>query len=700
MFFILDLHTIQDVVDIRLTNRCFRLTGNWLQGLFLGLFMGCASISGLYAATMGATPVNSRTLNNGQLILQGVPEIPESLVQRLRQYQEVRSAQFLAWAEKGRGMLILTRFADLNQIHRVDFQGGARHQLTYFEEPMSEVRRQKNGSKLALTMDRGGSEFDQIFLFDPDSATTQMVSDGRSRNSRLVWDQQGQRLAYQSTRRNGRSNDIWMMDIARPEAASPVLETEDEYWWGPVDFTADGKSLLVQQMIGATDSRIHLLDLASGAMRLLSGSPDFPSANRASTLDHDDKGFYFITNARGLAAELAWQSLEPDVPPEFITTSIRWDVTEFALSDDGRRGAFTTNEDGISRLYLLNTRSRKYALVDAMPMGVIYGLEFHPDNRRLAMTMTTAQTPSDVFVMQMGRTPLDAQSLQRWTFSEVGGLDTDKFVQPRLVHYPSFDLAGEVPRQIPAFVYEPQGTGPFPVIIYIHGGPESQYRPTFSNIFQSWVNELGAAVIAPNVRGSLGYGNDYLSLDDGMKREDAVRDIGALLDWIEAQPQLDAGRVAVYGGSYGGYMALASAVHYSDRLRAAVDIVGISNFVSFLESTQDYRRDLRRQEYGDERDPEMRAFLQSISPLNHVERIKVPLLVVQGQNDPRVPVTESEQIVNALRDRGQPVWYMSALNEGHRYERKENRDAYEQAALLFLQKYLLGQEPLIMKGSE
>jgi len=685
---------------MRLTHRSSEVSNSWPKGLFLGLFMGCASISGLYAATMAAAPDNTRTLNNGQLILQGVPEIPESLVQRLRQYQEVRSAQFLAWAEKGKGMLILTRFADLNQVHRVDFQGGARHQLTYFEEPMSEVRRQKNGSKLALTMDRGGSEFDQIFLFDPDSATTQMVSDGHSRNSRLVWDQQGQRLAYQSTRRNGRSNDIWMMDIASPEAARPVLETEDEYWWSPVDFTADGKSLLVQQMIGATDSRIHLLDLARGEMRLLSGSPDFPSANRASTLDSDDKGYYFITNSRGLSAELAWQSLEPDVPPEFISTSIRWDVTEFALSDDGKRGAFTTNEDGISRLYLLNTRTRKYALVDNMPMGVIYGLEFHPDNRRLAMTMTTAQTPSDVFVMQMGRTPLDAKSLQRWTFSEVGGLDTGKFVQPRLVHYPSFDLAGEAPRQIPAFVYQPQGKGPFPVIIYIHGGPESQYRPTFSDTFQSWVNELGAAVIAPNVRGSLGYGNEYLSLDDGMKREDAVRDIGALLDWIEAQPQLDAGRVAVYGGSYGGYMVLASAVHYSDRLRAAVDIVGISNFVSFLESTQDYRRDLRRQEYGDERDPEMRAFLQSISPLNHVERIRVPLLVVQGQNDPRVPVTESEQIVNALRDRGQPVWYMNALNEGHGYERKENRDAYEQAALLFLQQYLLGQEPQIMKGSE
>jgi len=690
---------IQGGVGMRFTDRSSGSSESWLKGLVQGLLIGCVSVSGLHAAASGATAVESRTLNNGQLVLQEVPEIPESLVQRLRQYQEVRSAQFVAWAEEGQGMLVLTRFADLNQVHRVDFQGGARHQLTYFAEPMSEVRRQYRGSRLALTMDSGGSEFDQIFLFDPDTATTEMLSDGHSRNSRLVWDKEGKRLAFQSTRRNGRSNDIWMMNVANPESASPVLEAEDNHWWGPVDFTANGESLLVQQMIGATDSRIHLLNLASGEMRLLSGSAEFPSANRASTLDSDDSGFYFITNARGLAAELAWQSFEPGVPPEYITTTISWDVIEFALSDDGKRAAFTTNEDGISRLYLLNTRSRKYALVNNLPMGVIYGLKFHPDNRRLAFTLNTAQTPSDVFVMQLGRSPLDAVSLQRWTFSEVGGLDTGQFVGPQLIRYPTFDLVNEKPRQIPAFIYQPQGEGPFPVVIYIHGGPESQYRPSFSSTFQSWINELGTAVIAPNVRGSFGYGNEYLSLDDGMKREDAVKDIGALLDWIETQPQLDASRVAVYGGSYGGYMVLASAVHYSHRLRAAVDVVGISNFVTFLENTQDYRRDLRRQEYGDERDPEMRAFLESISPLNHVDRIAVPLLVVQGQNDPRVPVSESDQIVAALRERGQPVWYMNALNEGHGYERKENRDAYQQAALLFLQRYLLNQDPPSAPGN-
>ena len=656
---------------------------------FSSLPLAALWVAGLaWSFGLAAEAVSQRTMNNGQLILQDVPEIPSRLVTRLQQYQSVRSASFIDWTENGRGMYVLTRFSRINQIHRLDFPGGARHQLTFFEEPITEVVRQPEGPELAFTMDSGGTERSQVFLLNPRTAVSQMLTDGNARNSRLVWDKSGTRLAFQSTRRNGRSNDIWLMDISRPESAAPVLEAPDNHWWGPVDFSEDGRYLLVQQYMGALDSRIYLLDLQTGERQLLAGSAEYPSANRAVVMDRKDKGFYMISNARGLGAELAWKSLDPAIEAEFISTSIPWDVTEFALSEDGHRGAFTTNEDGVSRLYLLNTRTLRYALVHNLPVGLISGLKFHPDNRRLAMTLSTAQTPSDVFVIQLGRSADQAKSLQRWTFSEVGGLDTRQFVEPELIRYPTFDTEKGEPREVPAFYYRPQGNGPFPVIIYIHGGPESQYRPSFSSSFQMWLSELGAAVIAPNVRGSVGYGNEYLSLDDGYRREDAVKDIGALLDWIQGQEELDASRVAVYGGSYGGYMVLAAAVHYSDRLKAAVDLVGISNFVTFLENTEDYRRELRRTEYGDERDPEMRAFLQSISPLNNAEKIRVPLLVVQGQNDPRVPVSESEQIVSALRERGNTVWYINALNEGHGYDRKENRDVYQQAAMLFLQQHL------------
>ncbi len=630
-----------------------------------------------------------RTVNNGQLILQDVPAIPPALAARLHQYQNTRSARFLDWAEDGNGMFIRTRFGEISQLHFVSKPGGARRQLTWFDDSIGQVERRYGGRELAFTMDRSGGEFDQIYLFDPRTATTILLTDGKSRNRVIRWSRDGKWLAYQSTRRDGRSNDIWIMNPDHPQDAELLVEANNGDWWGPADFSEDGKYLLVQQYIKVTDSRIHLLDLTSRELRIIAGSAEDPTANRAAGFDRRGKGFYLITNARGMAAELAWKSLQPDSGIEYISTNIPWDVSEFALSDDGRRGAFVTNEGGISHLYLLNIRTRRYALIDNLPLGLIFGLQFHPDNRHVAMNLNTAQTPSDVFVLSLGRSTTAARSLRRWTNSEVGGLDTATFIQPELMHYPSFDTVGDEPRQVPAFVYLPDGNGPHPVIIYLHGGPEGQYRPVFSSTFQMWIAELGAAIIAPNIRGSTGYDSEYVSLDNGFQREDAVKDIGALLDWIATQPDLDENRVAVYGGSYGGYLALASAVHYSDRLKASVDVVGISNFVTFLENTEDYRRELRRREYGDERDPDMRAFLERISPLNNVDRIQLPLLVVQGQNDPRVPVTESEQIVAALRQRGQPVWYIKALNEGHGFDRKENQDVLQQAVVVFLRRYLI-----------
>jgi dipeptidyl aminopeptidase/acylaminoacyl peptidase len=637
----------------------------------------------------GGNDVPQWHANDGQLILHGVPEIPAALVERIRHYQNARSARFLDWSPDGKAMYIRTQFGDVSQVHRVDAAGGTRRQLTWFPEPLGQVTRRTLGRELAITMDEGGGEQDQILLFDTATGAARGLTDGQWRNRLLRWSRDGRLLAFQSTRRNGRSNDLWLMDPNHPDRAELLLEAPAGSWYGPAGFSENGRYLLVQQFLGVDDSRIHVLNLQDRTVRLVAGNPESPSANRAVTFDRRNEGFFFITNARGRAAELAWQSLEPDSPPQFLTPGIGWDVTDFALSDDGRRGAFVTNEDGISRLYLLDTRRGSYGKVNHIPLGVISGLGFNPDNRHLALTLSTSRTPSDVYVLELGRRPESARSLTRWTFSEVGGLDVRAFVEPQLTHYPTFDLRGEQRRMVPAFVYRPPGRGPHPVIIHVHGGPEAQYRPSFSMRTQLWIAELGAAVIAPNVRGSTGYDLEYLALDNDYRREDAVRDIGALLDWIAEQPDLDENRVAIHGASYGGYLVLASAVHYSDRLRAGVDMVGISNFVSFLENTEDYRRPFRRYEYGDERDPEMRAFLERISPLNNVERINIPLLVVQGRNDPRVSASESEQIVQALRDRDQPVWYIEALNEGHGYDRKENRIIYEQATLLFLRQFLL-----------
>jgi dipeptidyl aminopeptidase/acylaminoacyl peptidase len=517
-----------------------------------------------------------------------------------------------------------------------------------------------------------------------------MLTDGESRNGAVVWDRGGRRFAYQSTARNGASNDIWLMDPEAPEGKRIVLESPDGTWWGPAEFSKSGSKILVGNYVSVTDSRVNLLDLDTGDVTLLAGGATEPSVNLPLAFDDENDGFWLVTDRGGEFNVLAWQSLESGAEPEYVTASIPWNVEGAAISDDRKRAAFIVNEGGRSALYLLDPATRKYRPVKSIPVGVIRNLEFSPNARRLAMTIDTANSPSDTFVLYFGRGVLDYGKLERWTFSEVGGLDTTTFREPELIEFPTFDQVDRGQRQIPAWLYKPAGTGPFPVVISIHGGPEGQARPYFSSTYQLWLEKLGVAVLVPNVRGSAGYGKTYVSLDNGFKREDSVKDIGALLDWIETQPALDQDRVAVFGGSYGGYMVLSSAVHFSDRLKAAVDIVGISSFVTFLENTQDYRRDLRRVEYGDERDPEMRAHLEKISPVNNVEKIKVPLFVVQGANDPRVPVTESIQMVAALREQGEAVWYMNALNEGHGYRKKENRDIYQQATVLFLKMHLLG----------
>ena len=639
------------------------------------LFMGMLPL-------LAFTQTIQRVENNGNLILEDIPPIPESIKSDLVQYQNVRSGAFRGFDQTGKNIFISTRFGNVSQLHNVKQPGGARNQITYFDEPIGSVSRQPKGHLITFTMDSGGSENDQIYILNPLDGTSRMISDGKSRNGGPLWDKSGQRIAFQSNRRNGKSNDVWVMSADGSNVPEIVLESPDGTWWGAVDWSNDGQQLLIQNYIQITNSKVFLVDLRTKEKTLILGEANKSSANTALSFDQNNEGIFFITDQFSQFNQLAYKNLITQ-KIEVITDKIAWDIDGFAISMDGKKAAFSVNENGLSTLYLLNTKTKKYRKVNSIPIGLIGGMEFTEDAKSLGLTINTSQTPSDSYVLKLQSSPLQYGELERWTYSEVGGLDTSKFVSPELISYPSFDG-----REIPAFVYAKKNEKPLPVIILIHGGPEGQIRPSFSSTIQLWIDALGAAVITPNVRGSDGYGKEYLGLDDGYKREDSVKDIGALLDWIDQQPSLDSSRVAVYGGSYGGYMVLASSVHYSDRLKAAVEIVGISNFVTFLENTKDYRRDLRRVEYGDERDPDMRKFLEKISPNNDVKKITVPMFVAQGQNDPRVPVTESEQIVESLRNENKTVWYMNALNEGHGYSKKENRDIYQQAVILFLQQHL------------
>jgi dipeptidyl aminopeptidase/acylaminoacyl peptidase len=423
------------------------------------------------------------------------------------------------------------------------------------------------------------------------------------------------------------------------------------------------------------------MDIASAALTPVSEGPG-PASVSGARFAPDGRGVYLITNRDSEFSQLRRVDLLTGAV-EVLTSHIPWDIDSFARTDDGHYLAWVANVDGISRLTVLDI-ARRNEILPPLPEGRIGRIEFDPAGKRLALSLESPQSPRDVFVLELER-----NAVVRYTKSEAGNVDPLQFSTAELVRYPTFDRVGGRLRQIPAFVYKPRNAaGPHPVFIDIHGGPEAQSVPVWNPFTQFLVREMGFAVITPNVRGSAGYGKTYLDLDNGDNREDAVRDIGALLVWIGTQRQFDAKRVFVAGGSYGGYMSLAAMVHFGDRLRGGIDVVGISNFVTFLESTSAYRRDLRRPEYGDERLPKMRAYLQRISPLTNAARINKPLLVVQGLNDPRVPASESQQMVSKIRARGGEVWYLAARDEGHGFRKKPNRDFYQKTMVTFLEKQL------------
>lgn len=646
------------------------------------LFPIAAVLLSLLLSSTVAVAADVERREEGNLVIEGIPDIPGRIVERMRQYNNTRSASLIGWETGGAGLYISTRFGETAQIHVVEKRGGARFQLTFFDEPVSGavVRPGETNPGLLFGKDVGGGEFYQIFFFDRRTGVSTMLTDGESRNGGQTWSNAGDRFAYYSTKRNGRDWDIFVASPEDPGSAMAVVE-EGGVWY-PIEWSPDDTGLIVGRYVSANESSAYILDLESGALEPIAPS-EGKVAFGAAVWSPAGDAIFFTSDEETEFKKLRRWDVEAKTQT-IVTGDIDWDVESLVRAPAGGSIAFTVNEDGVDRLYLLDTGALSYERVDEAPTGIFGRLRFDAAANRLAFTLYGPTSAGDVHVLHLAD-----RAIEQWTKSEVGGLDPAFFVSPTLVRYETFDEANGERRTIPAFYYRPAGEGPFPVLVNIHGGPEGQYRPYFSSRVQYFVNELGVAVLAPNVRGSSGYGKTFLTLDNGYRREDSVRDIGALLDWIETQPELDASRVGVMGGSYGGYMVYAVMEHYNDRLRAGVDVVGISNFVTFLENTKEYRRDLRRVEYGDERDPEMRAFLEKISPTTNADRITKPMLIVQGLNDPRVPASEAEQMLEAIRGNGGEAWYLLAKDEGHGFRKKTNRDRYIHSVILFLETYLL-----------
>ena len=634
----------------------------------------------LFCAVGGAQEATIKP--NDALILENIPAVPASISERAAGYTDYRTATMLGWHPQRRELIIATRFADTNQVHSVAMPGGARMQLTFFADRIAYASyHPHSGDYFLFRKDVGGGEWYQIFRFDVATGDITMLTDGKSRNTEFVWSNKGDRIAYASTLRNNADLDFYVMDPStKPAAWKPLTENRGGGWLVR-DWSPDDRTLLALEYISLNQSRIWLVDVATGAKKMLTPAGGEKVAYDPIGFSRDGKGVYLTTDKDNEFQRVAYMDVASG-SLRFLTSD-PWDVESASLSYDHELLAYIVNENGLSTLHVLDLKTDKQRAVPKTPTGQISALHWSENNRDLGFSLDSAQCPSDVYSVDV-----QGGKLERWTFSETGGIPPQSFVEPRLVKWKSFD-----DKQISGWLYAPntkQASGKFPVAVVIHGGPEGQSRPIFIGRNNYLVNELGVALIYPNVRGSIGYGKTFTQLDNGFLREGTYKDIGALFDWIGQQPDLDAKHVLVTGGSYGGHMTLAVATRYNDRITCSVDIVGMSNLVTFLEHTEAYRRDLRRVEYGDERDPKMRAFLESIAPINHVKEITKPMMVVAGANDPRVPKSEADQMVKALEANGTPVWYLAAKDEGHGLAKKKNADFQFYTTVLFMQKYLLG----------
>ena len=620
------------------------------------------------------------------LVLDGVPGIPARLAEKLAPYGEFRASAMLSWHPVRREVLVRRRLEATNQAHVVAEPGVAPVPVTDFPDAVPYAAYEPSkGESLVFTRAEGGNEVFRLYREDLATRAATPLSPEGERVSDVAWSRKGDRLVY-ATQLVDRNNPghkartfVHVVDPLHPESDKVVARLEGGGWFD-FHFSEDGRKLAFVEYLSVNDSRLWVMDATGGHRRRVTPlAKAAPVSYLLPRFSRDGRGLFATSDRGSEFRRLVYIPLGGG-DERVLTGRIAHDVDEIDVSFDAKRIAFTTHEDGADVLRFMDERSFKELPRPPLFAGVIGGLRWRPHSKELAFQVTSARSAGDVFSYD-----IEKNQLTRWTNGNSPGVNTRDFSEPRTIRWKSFDA-----REISGLEYLPPArfTGKRPVVISIHGGPESEARPGFIGRNNYLVDELGIALIYPNVRGSAGFGKTFLKLDNGMKREDAVKDIGALIDWIGEQPDLDASRVAVIGGSYGGYMTLACAFHYAGRIAGAIDVVGISNFVTFLEHTESYRRDLRRAEYGDERDPEMRAFLESISPLANAGKIAKPLMVVSGRNDPRVPHTEGEQIVANLKQRGTPVSYIVANDEGHGFAKKPNADYQFYATVEFLRQVL------------
>lgn len=608
----------------------------------------------------------------------------------IHRYLNVRSAYFPSFSSDGRRLAFLSDITGVPQVWQVGLSSDGPlwpDPVTFAPDRVMGVWRSPatGDARLIYSQDVGGNENAQLFLFSADGSEDVLLTEGYGGAMHLFgeWSRDGKQILFAANRRDPRLFDLYVQALDG-EARMVWQNDRPGYMFRSV-FSPDGRRVAAVRSFSSFSSDVIDVDLDSGGSRVVSPPGDdvryeavFYAPDGRSLFVNTDLDSDFLYVGR---LDLATQGVEALTAPS-------WDADVMCLSLDGRYLAYTANVQGVSELYLLDVASGEMRKApDLQPSTGVIGmmdtrLTFSQDSRQLAFSYMATTRSSDVYVWD-----IQADTVRAVTRSSHGGLPADTFVSPELVQYPTFDAGDDGPRRIPAWFYRPKadGDGRVPVVVIVHGGPEAQYRPYFQFLAQ-YLLQSGYAVLAPNVRGSTGYGKSYSHLDDVRKRMDSVKDLAHAAYWLREQPGIDGNRLVVYGGSYGGFMVLSALTTYPKLWAAGVDIVGISNFVTFLENTSDYRRAHREAEYGSlERD---RDFLQEVSPLNRADSIAAPLMVIHGANDPRVPLGEAQQLVETLKRRGVPVELIVFDDEGHGIVKLKNKLVAYPAIVDFLARHL------------